>query len=52
MDEATVRQFWDEPSVQLPLHVPYGWIVSMCVAGALFGHLVALRWLLARDPRA
>jgi hypothetical protein len=44
-----VRQFWDEPSVQLPLHVPYGWIVSMCVAGALFWHLVALRWLLARD---
>lgn len=44
-----VRQFWDEPAVQLPLHVPYGWIVSMCVAGALFGHLVALRWLLARE---
>jgi hypothetical protein len=44
-----VRQFWDEPSVQLPLHVPYGWIVSVCVAGALFAHLVALRWLLDRE---
>jgi hypothetical protein len=44
-----VRQFWNEPAVQLPLHAPYSWIVSVCVAGALFWHLVALRWLLARD---
>lgn len=44
-----VRQFWEEPAVQLPLHAPYGWIVSICVAGALFGHLVVLRWLLDQE---
>ncbi|MCX4245080.1 hypothetical protein [Paraliomyxa miuraensis] len=39
------RVFTNEPAVLLVFHVPYGWIVPMCVAPALLGHLLALRWL-------
>lgn len=34
--------------ILLPFHVPFGWIVSVCVAGALAGHLVLFRWLFTR----
>ena len=30
------------------MHLPYAWIVPMCVAGALCGHIVLTRALLMR----
>ena len=39
------RAFWNDPPVLLAFHAPYGWIVPMCVAPALAGHLVIFRWL-------
>jgi hypothetical protein len=43
-----LRRYTDGPPLVLALYFPYAWIVSVCVAGALFGHLVLLRRLLAR----
>lgn len=43
-----LRQFANDPPVWLPYHPPYAWIVSVCVAGALLGHLVLFRKLLQR----
>lgn len=43
-----LRTYLNDPPVLLPFHAPYTWILPMCVAGALFGHLVAVRWLWAR----
>lgn len=45
-------RFTDDLPLMLPLHFPTVWIVSVCVAGALFFHLVAFRALLRRrsDP--
>lgn len=40
----TPMQAYPDPML-LPFHVPFSWIVSMCVAGALAGHLVIFRWL-------
>lgn len=40
-----MRQFMDEPTLLLPLYWPSTWIVPVCVAGALLGHLVTLRHL-------
>jgi hypothetical protein len=34
-----------DPPLQLALHVPYAWIVTVCVAGALAGHVVLTRAL-------
>lgn len=42
----TAFRIYEEP-VLLPFHVPFSWIVSVCVAGALAGHLVLFRWLLS-----
>ncbi|MCA9710260.1 MAG: hypothetical protein KDK70_30755 [Myxococcales bacterium] len=39
------RVFMDEPAVLLVFHFPYGWILPMCVAPALAGHLLVFRWL-------
>ncbi len=39
--------FGADPILVLPLHAPYAWIVSICVAGALAGHIIAIRKLLA-----
>ena len=39
------RMFFNEPAVQLIFYVPYGWILPMCVAPALAGHVVLFRWL-------
>jgi hypothetical protein len=39
------RSFMNDPAVLLVFHAPYGWIVPMCVAPALAGHLVLFRWL-------
>lgn len=41
-----LRAYAADPPLLLPLQAPYTWIVSICVAGALFGHVVALRWWL------
>jgi hypothetical protein len=40
------RTYLNEPAVQLAFHAPYTWIVPICVAGALFGHVVTIRALL------
>lgn len=37
-----------DPPLLLALHAPYAWIVSVCVAGALCAHVVALRSLASR----
>lgn len=42
-----LRAFGDPP-LMLAAHVPEVWIVSICVAGALFGHLITFRKLLGR----
>ena len=38
-----------EPSLQLAFHVPFAWIVPICVGGAIFGHVVLTRALLRRS---
>ncbi len=43
-----LRTFTDEPAVLLPLFAPYTWIASVCVAGALWGHIVTFRQLAVR----
>jgi hypothetical protein len=35
-----------DPPLQLALHLPYALIVTVCVAGALAGHVVLTRALL------
>ena len=45
-------RFTDAPPLQLPLHFPTVWIVSVCVTGALFFHLVTFRALLAPRDEA
>lgn len=44
------RTYANEPPVLLALHAPFTWIVPVCVAGALFGHLVTFRRLLVAEP--
>ena len=34
------------PPLQLPFHLPFVWILPICVGGALFGHVVLTRALL------
>jgi hypothetical protein len=36
------------PPLMLAMHLPYAWIVPICVAGALCGHIVLTRALLWR----
>jgi len=43
-----LRQFPEDPPLLLAWFVPYTWIVTVCVAGALAGHLVLLRKQLGR----
>jgi hypothetical protein len=45
------RTYLNDPPVLLAFHFPYGWIVPICVGGALFGHLLVFRWL-ARARRS
>ncbi len=44
----SLRSFLADPPLLLPYHLPYAWIVPVCVGGALFGHLVLLRRLLGK----
>jgi hypothetical protein len=38
---------WDvHPPLLLAFHLPYAWIIPVCVGGALFGHIVLTRALL------
>jgi hypothetical protein len=46
-----IRRFMNDPPVLLAFHAPYVWIVPFCVGGALFGHVLVFRRLLA-DLRA
>jgi len=41
------RSYLNEPVLLLAYHAPYTWIVPVCVAGALFGHIIAFRRLFA-----
>lgn len=43
------RRYLNEPAVLLAFHAPYVWIIPICVAGALLGHVVTFRALLRRD---
>jgi hypothetical protein len=45
-----LRTYTNEPPVLLALHAPFTWIVPVCVAGALFGHLITFRRLLGTEP--
>ncbi len=40
-----MRVYMNDPPVQLIFFAPYTWILSVCVAGALLGHLLVFRWL-------
>lgn len=40
-----IRTYLNEPGVLLAFYFPYGWIVPICVGGAMFGHLLIFRWL-------
>jgi hypothetical protein len=40
-----LRTYMNEPPVLLAFHSPYTWILPVCVAGALLGHLLVFRWL-------
>lgn len=42
-----LRTYPSDPPVLLPFYAPYTWIVPMCVGGALFAHVVVVRWLWA-----
>jgi hypothetical protein len=42
-----IRAYPEGPALMLGYHFPYGWIVPFCVGGALFGHILVYRWLLA-----
>ena len=39
------------PPLTLAMHLPYAWIVPVCVAGALCGHIVLTRALLTRPQK-
>lgn len=43
-------QAWPDAPLLLPLTAPYAWIVSVCVAGALWGHIVTFRAIAGRGP--
>ena len=46
------RAYDDDPVLLLAFSSPYVWIVPVCISGALFGHVVALRalWLSRGSP--
>ena len=44
-------QAYPDPPLLLALHLPFAWIVPMCVSMALFAHVVAFR-ALRRAPMA
>jgi hypothetical protein len=39
------RSYLNDPPVLLGFNFPFGWIVPICVGGALFGHLLVFRAL-------
>jgi hypothetical protein len=44
-----LRTYTNDPPVLLALNAPYTWILPVCVAGALLGHLLTFRRLLGAD---
>ncbi len=44
-----LRTYLQEPPLLLALQAPYTWILPVCVAGALFGHLLTFRHLLRSE---
>lgn len=47
-----LRTYLDTEPLLLPLHAPYTWILPVCVAGALLGHVLTFRRLLREGPNA
>lgn len=47
-----LRSYMNDPPVQLAFHAPYTWILPVCVAGALWGHVLVFRWLWANRSHA
>ena len=47
-----MRRYFEGPPLQLAFHAPTIWIVSVCVAGALCGHLLLIRKLLRTSGSA
>jgi hypothetical protein len=45
-----MRRSFEGPALQLAFHVPWVWIVPICVGGALAGHVVVFRSLLYPAP--
>lgn len=41
-----LQTYENDPPVLLIAYVPYTWILPVCVAGALLGHVLLFRWLL------
>lgn len=42
-----MRSYINDPPVLLLFHAPYTWILPVCVAAALVGHVLVFRWLVA-----
>ncbi len=42
-----LRTYLNDPPVLLVFHTPYTWVLPVCVSGALWGHVLVFRWLLA-----
>ena len=47
-----IRQYLNDPPVLLAYHFPYGWIVPICVGGAMFLHLLVFRRLMSAQEQA
>lgn len=45
------RAYQTEPALMLPMHFPYGWIVTMAVTSALVFHGLLFRRLLSEEQR-
>ena len=48
----TLRSYMNDPRVELVFHAPHTWILPVCVAGALWGHVLVFRWLWANRAGA
>ncbi len=46
------RAYSEDPALLLPFHPPWVWIVTVCVSGALFGHIVLFRAWRHRSARS
>lgn len=47
-----LRSYMNDPPIQLVFYAPYTWILVVCVAGALWGHVLVFRWLWSHRRQA